>query len=82
MAKKRINKSKNLGGIVVCSSCFEKQREIDRLKVENASLRAQLKYRDKKNKEEFFGSSTPSSKKTFKKQTSQENQGQAEGGRG
>lgn len=74
MAKKRINKSKNLGGIVVCSSCFEKQREIDRLKEEVASLRDQLKYRDKKNKEEFFGSSTPSSKKTFKEQTTQENQ--------
>jgi transposase len=74
MAKKRINKSKNLNGIVVCSSCFEKQLKIDRLEEEIVSLRAKLKYRDKKNKEDFFGSSTPSSKKIFKTKSTLENQ--------
>ena len=63
-----------LGGLVFCSSCFKKQQKIDCLEEENASLRAKLKYREKKDQEGFFGSSTPSSQKKFKGKSSQENQ--------
>ena len=64
----------SLGGMVFCSSCLEKQQKIDRLEEENASLRAKLRYREKKDLQEFFGSSTPSSKKKFKEKSSKENQ--------
>jgi len=62
-----------INGIAFCSSCFEKQCKIDRLEEEITSLRAKLKYRQKKDFEEFFGSSTPSSKKVFKSKPSDEN---------
>ncbi|MDI6782346.1 MAG: IS66 family transposase zinc-finger binding domain-containing protein [bacterium] len=45
-----------------CESCFEKQRKIDRLEEEITQLKAKLKYEDKKAKEGYFGSATPSSK--------------------
>ncbi len=45
-----------------CKSCFEKQREIDKLEEEVKRLQAKLRYEEKKTKEGYFGSSTPSSK--------------------
>jgi transposase len=56
-----------------CKSCFEKQRRIDQLEEEVVLLRAKLRYREDKNKEPFFGSSTPSSKLSFKENTPEEN---------
>lgn len=56
-----------------CAECFEKQLKIDRLKEENAQLKAQLRYRTKKDNQEFFGSSTPSSKKYIKANSKEEN---------
>jgi len=44
-------------GLVFCSSCLKKQREIDRLEGEIKSLKAKLRYRENKEKQEFFGSS-------------------------
>lgn len=43
-----------------CEGCFLKQQEIDRLKEEIQSLKAKLKYRAEREKEGYFGSSTPS----------------------
>jgi hypothetical protein len=45
-----------------CHGCFEKQIAIDRLEQENARLRQKLRYEERRGKEGFFGSSTPSSK--------------------
>ena len=45
-----------------CTECLEKQREIDRLKDEIASLKNKLRYQQRKETEGYFGSSTPSSK--------------------
>ena len=60
-------------GLVFCSSCLKKQREIDRLEGEIKSLKAKLRYRENKEKQEFFGSSTPSSKKKFKESSTDDN---------
>jgi len=56
-----------------CKSCFEKQQHIDLLEQEVISLRWKLRYREEKDKEPFFGSSTPSSKLPFKKNSLEEN---------
>lgn len=74
MLEKLINNSRNylLENILFCSSCFIKQQKIDRLEEEISSLKAKLNYREKKDKGEFFGSSTPSSKEMFKKKASEE----------
>lgn len=53
-----------------CGECFKKQELIDRLKVENASLKAKLRYQERKVNEGYFGSSTPSSQKPFKEKSS------------
>ncbi|MFH1867619.1 MAG: hypothetical protein ABH843_01490 [Candidatus Omnitrophota bacterium] len=45
-----------------CEGCFQKQCEIDRLRERLKSADAKLKYRDEKDNQPFFGSSTPSSK--------------------
>ena len=63
-----------------CEECFKKQLKIDRLKTENEYLKAQLYYRTKKDNAEYFGSSTPSSKLKFKRNTFEDN-GQKTGGR-
>lgn len=55
-----------------CEKCFEKQREIDRLKEENERLRGKLNWKERKEKEGPFGSSTPSSQKPFKPNTPEE----------
>ncbi len=56
-----------------CEECFQKQLQIDRLKEENSQLKNQLRYRAKKDNQEFFGSSTPSSKKYIKVNSKENN---------
>jgi transposase len=46
-----------------------KQREIDRLREENARLKARLRYQERTAREGFFGSSTPSAKVPVKTNT-------------
>jgi transposase len=58
----------------VCGDCLEKQRRIDQLLEENTRLKAQLHYRDKKQNEGFFGSSTPSAQRPVKPNTDSEKQ--------
>lgn len=50
-----------------CSLCLNKQRRIDELEEEIVRLRAALGREQRKMEDGFFGSSTPSSKKPFKK---------------
>ena len=54
---------------IICSECFKKQKEIDRLREENASLKAKLRYQERQITEGYFVSQTPSSKKPFKANT-------------
>ncbi len=58
----------------ICGDCLEKQRRIDQLLEENNQLKAQLRYRDKKQTEGFFGSSTPSAQRPVKANTEPEKQ--------
>ncbi len=60
-------------GRSICWGCFEKQRKIDMLEEEIRSLKAKLRYREEKEKEGYFGSSTPSSKLVFKSNSSEDN---------
>lgn len=55
-----------------CEECLNKQREIDYLKEENQRLRQRLRYKEQKEQEGFFGSSTPSSKIPVKANTSEQ----------
>ncbi|MBU4446256.1 IS66 family transposase [bacterium] len=64
---------------IYCGECFKKQEIIDRLKEENESLKAKLRYQERKVNEGYFGSSTPSSKKPYKNKSLEENQ-QKKGG--
>ncbi len=52
--------------IASCLGCFEKQQKIVVLEEENKRLKAQLHYREEKEKQGFYGSSTPSSKQPVK----------------
>lgn len=54
---------------IICSECLKKQKEIDRLKQENISLKDKLRYQERKITEGYFASQTPSSKKPFKSNT-------------
>jgi len=56
-----------------CPGCLDKQRRIDQLEEENQRLRDQLRYRRRKEKEGFFGASTPSSQIPVKANGSEEN---------
>jgi hypothetical protein len=58
----------------ICEACLEKRRRIDELLEESTRLKAQLHYRDKKQKEGFFGSSTPSAQRPVKPNTDSETQ--------
>ena len=49
-----------------CAFCLQKQRRIDELEEEVKRLQAKVRYQERKEKEGFFGSSTPSSKKPVK----------------
>lgn len=53
-------------GVAFCLGCFEKQQKIDALEEENKRLKSQLHYRQEKEKQGFFGSSTPSAQKPLK----------------
>ena len=55
-----------------CKDCFDRQLKIDELTEENKRLKAQLKYRERREKEGAFGLSTPSSKIPFKENASEE----------
>ena len=50
----------------LCDACLDKQREIDRLKEEVARLRIQLAQKKRKDREGYFGSSTPSAQQPVK----------------
>lgn len=52
-----------------CEECLNKQREIDYLKEENQRLRQRLRYKERKEQDGFFGSSTPSAKIPVKANT-------------
>jgi hypothetical protein len=52
-----------------CPLCLDKQRRIDELEDEVKSLRAVLGREQRKMEDGFLGSSTPSSKRPFKKAT-------------
>lgn len=60
--------------MVFCEGCFEKQRKIDQLTEEISSVKAKLRYLERKEKQGFFGSSTPSSKVPLKANTTEERQ--------
>jgi transposase len=64
-----------------CEGCLEKQRKIDQLLEEVQRLKAKLHYQERKDKEGFFGSSTPSSQLPFKANTDQENRNHKGGAR-
>lgn len=66
-------KSKDYG-VNLCDGCLDKQREIDRLKEENQRLKQKLNLNQRKSKEGFFGSSTPSSQVPVKANSLAENQ--------
>ena len=55
-----------------CEGCFQKQQRIDQLTEENERLKQALRYRQRREKEGFFGSSTPSSKMPLKANTAPE----------
>jgi transposase len=71
---KRIEKAVTKWKKRFCHDCFEKQQRLDTLEEEVRSLKAKLRYREQKETQGYFGSSTPSSKKPFKKNTLEENQ--------
>ncbi len=64
-----------------CPGCLEKQRRIDQLEEDNQRLKDQLRYRQRKGKEGFFGSSTPSSQVPFKAPSSEEKRSRKGGAR-
>lgn len=53
----------------MCPGCYEKQLRIDALQDEVVYLKHKLRYEERKTKDGYFGSSTPSSKKPFKETT-------------
>ena len=64
-----------------CEGCHEKQRKIDQLLEEVQRLKAKLRYQERKDKEGFFGSSTPSSQLPLKTNTDKENRNHKGGAR-
>jgi len=69
----------------MCPGCYEKQLCIDKLQDEIAHLKYKLHYQERKTKEGYFGSSTPSSKKPFKeaaKESIKKNGGAVNGHKG
>ncbi len=67
-------------GVNLCEGCFDKQREIDRLKEEVQRLRLKVCANDRKSQEGFFGSGTPSSQIPVKQNSIAENQAKKGGG--
>lgn len=68
-------------GVNTCLGCLEKQREIDRLKEENQRLKDALRYRQRKQQDGPFGSSTPSSQIVLKANSKPEDQAKPGGAR-
>ena len=64
-----------------CERCLQKQRQIDPLLEEVQRLKAKLRYQERKDKEGFFGSSTPSSQLPLKAHTDKENKNHKKGAR-
>lgn len=62
-----------------CKECFEKQKKIDNLEDELRRVKALLRHQERTAKEGVFGSSTPSSKKPFKTNASEEIRGKKGG---
>ena len=56
-----------------CKACLEKDLTIGELKETIKLLQAKLRYRERKEEEGYFGTSTPSSKALFKKSAPEEN---------
>lgn len=65
----------------LCEGCLEKQRKIDQLLEENRRLKDQLRYRKEKEREGFFGSSTPSAQRPVKANSEPEQQAKQGGAR-
>jgi transposase len=57
-----------------CEECFLKQRQIDRLFEEVKRLKQKLRYEERKTKEGYFGSATPSAKKAVKENSAHQEQ--------
>mgnify|MGYP001559144320 FL=1 len=53
----------------MCPSCYEKQLKIDHLEEEVSYLKQKLRYEERKTKDGYFGSSTPSAERPFKENT-------------
>lgn len=68
-------------GVNFCPGCFEKQRRIDQLEEELRRLKQQLRYRERQAEEGPFGSSTPSARRPFKANTSEQQRAKAGGAR-
>jgi hypothetical protein len=62
-----------------CPGCFERQRKIDELTEDVKRLKSKLNYLERKEKEGYFGSSTPSSQVPVKANALKENQGKRGG---
>jgi hypothetical protein len=62
-----------------CEECLKKQRKIDELAEENQRLKAKLRYLKRKEKQGYFGASTPSSKLPVKANATAQNQGKRGG---
>lgn len=68
-------------GVNFCPGCFEKQRRIDQLEEEVRSLKQKLHYRQRQAEEGAFGSSTPSARRPFKANASEEQRAKVGGAR-
>jgi transposase len=68
-------------GVNFCPGCFAKQRRIDQLEEEVRRLKQQLRYRERQAEEGPFGSSTPSARRPFKANTSEEQRAKVGGAR-
>lgn len=64
-----------------CQGCLDKQRKIDQLLEENQRLKAQIRYRQRKATEGFFGSSTPSAQRPIKANSQADHQAKSGGAR-
>jgi transposase len=67
--------------MMFCKECFKKQCKIDELEEKIVRLKAKIRHQDRTAKEGLFGSSTPSSKKPIKPNTSDEGKKHSGGGR-
>jgi transposase len=63
-----------------CKGCIEKDLKIAELEETIKGLKAQLRYRERKEEEGYFGASTPSSKLPFKENTAEEKKNSKGGG--